>query len=143
MFEFKSGAYGVLHTSFVSRGQDADGMTLLETATGQIWLPRVEGYPGAKLRVRIMAHEVILSRARPEGLSAQNILPATVTRIVPGDGPGVMVHLAMGPDEIVARITRRAAEALALCSGDHVHAVLKAMSVARDYIATHPQESSP
>jgi molybdate transport system ATP-binding protein len=90
-----------------------------------------------------MAHEVILSRARPEGLSAQNILPATVTKVVPGDGPGVMVHLAIGPDEIVARITRRAAEALALAPGDGVHAILKAMSVARDHIATQPQESGP
>ena len=114
---------------------DPDGLTRLETATGPIFLPGVEAAAGARLRVRIMAHEVILSRARPVGLSAQNILPATVSTLLPGEGPGVMVHLRLGPDEIVARITRRAALDLALGPGDSVHVILKSMSVARDHIA--------
>jgi molybdate transport system ATP-binding protein len=82
-----------------------------------------------------MAHEVILSRARPEGLSAQNIIAGTVVRIVPGGGPGMMVHIAVGDHEILARITRRAAEQLGLHPGDTVHAILKSMSVARDHVA--------
>ena len=60
--------------------QETDGTTRLDTAGGPIWLPWVDGEPGHRLRVRILAHEVILSRARPEGLSAQNILPATLSR---------------------------------------------------------------
>jgi molybdate transport system ATP-binding protein len=116
--------------------QETDGMTRLDCATGPLWLPRVEGAPGAQVRVRIMAHEVILSRARPVGLSAQNILPGAVARVVSGDGPAVMVHIAIGPDEILARITRRAADSLALQAGDMVHVILKSMSVARDHVAT-------
>ncbi len=115
-----------------------DGLTRLDAATGPLWLPGVEGAPGTPLRVRIMAHEVILSRTRPEGLSAQNILPGRVARIVPGQGPGVIVHIAVGGDEILARITRRAAEALALRPGDPVHVILKSMSVARDHVARAP-----
>ena len=111
-----------------------DGMTRLETAVGPLFLPRVEGAPGAQVRVRIMAHEVILSRARPQGLSAQNILPAIVAEVRAGAGPGVMVTLRLGPDEILARITRRAADELALHAGDTVHAILKSMSVARDHV---------
>ncbi len=114
---------------------DADGMTRLDCATGPLWLPRLDSAIGAQVRVRIMAHEVILSRARPEGLSAQNILPGTVARILPGDGPGVMVHVAIGQDEVVARITRRAAAHLGLSPGDTVHVILKSMSVARDHVA--------
>lgn len=114
---------------------DADGMTRLDCATGPLWLPRLDSAIGAQVRVRIMAHEVILSRARPEGLSAQNILPGTVARILPGDGPGVMVHVAIGQDEVVARITRRAAAHLGLAPGDTVHVILKSMSVARDHVA--------
>jgi molybdate transport system ATP-binding protein len=114
---------------------EEDGLTRLDTATGPIFLPGVQGLPGTRLRVRIMAHEVILSRARPVGLSAQNILPARVTALQQGDGPAVTVHLAVGETEILARITRRAAADMALAPGDAVHAVLKAMSVARDHIA--------
>jgi molybdate transport system ATP-binding protein len=54
---------------------------------------------------------------------------------VPGAGPGVIVHLAVGDHEILARITRRAADQLALRPGDAVHAVLKSLSVARDHLA--------
>jgi molybdate transport system ATP-binding protein len=46
---------------------EEDGLTRLDTATGPIFLPGVQGLPGTRLRVRIMAHEVILSRARPVG----------------------------------------------------------------------------
>ena len=115
-------------------GADEDGLTRLDAATGPLYLPGIDSAPGTRLRVRIMAHEVILSRDRPVGLSAQNILPCTVTAIRAGDGPGVMVHLAVGADEIVASITRRAAAQLALQPGDTAHAILKSMSVARDHI---------
>ncbi|HSF65401.1 MAG TPA: molybdenum ABC transporter ATP-binding protein [Paracoccaceae bacterium] len=114
--------------------QEPDGLTRLDTATGPIWLPRIEGAAGMAVRVRVLAHEVILSRTRPEGLSAQNILPVVVTRIVPGEGPGVIVHLAVGGDEILARITRRAADALALAPGLPAFAILKSMSVARNHV---------
>ncbi|WP_128515148.1 molybdenum ABC transporter ATP-binding protein [Tabrizicola thermarum] len=119
----------------VIAGIEEDGLTRLDTATGPIFLPGVQGDPGTRLRVRIMAHEIILSRARPTGLSAQNILPARVTKLTQGDGPAVTVHLSVGEAELLARITRRAARDLALAPGDRVHAVLKAMSVARDHIA--------
>lgn len=115
--------------------QEADGTTRLDTAGGPIWLPGVEGTSGDRLRVRILAHDVILAHARPEGLSAQNILPARVIAVTPGEGPGMIVRLALGDDEIVARVTRRAADAMALRPGQPVHAVLKSMSVARDHVA--------
>lgn len=111
-----------------------DDLTRLETATGPLFLPTIDAAPGTRLRVRIMAHEVILSRARPTGLSAQNILPGRISRIMPGQGPAVMVHIDMGGHEILARITRRAVDQMALRQGDSVHAILKTMSVARDHI---------
>lgn len=116
----------------------AEGLTRLDAPTGPLFLPSVGGAPGTRVRVRIMAHEVIVSRARPEGLSAQNILAGTVTRIVPGAGPGVMVHVGVGGHEILARITRRAADQLGLQPGDTVHAILKSMSIARDHVARAP-----
>ncbi|CAM3331265.1 molybdenum ABC transporter ATP-binding protein [Paracoccus nototheniae] len=126
-------AAAMLHAT-VRRHHD-DGMTELTTATGTLWLPFVDAAPGTGLRVRIMAHDVILSRARPEGLSAQNILPVQVIDQRPGEGPAVMVRLAVGSDTLLARITRRAADQLQLQPGDQAHAILKSMSVARDHIA--------
>jgi molybdate transport system ATP-binding protein len=121
--------------------QADDGLTRLDAATGPLFLPTIEGAPGTRVRVRIMAHDVILSRRRPEGLSAQNILAGQVAGIVPGTGPGVIVHVRVGEDEILARITRRAADQLGLQPGDAVHAIVKSMSVARDHVARAPTRS--
>jgi molybdate transport system ATP-binding protein len=119
---------------------DDDGLTCLETAAGPIFLPSVSGTTGSRVRVRIMAHEIILSRAKPQGLSAQNILPGIVSSVQSGDGPGAMVHMSIGDTEIIARITRRAAADLNLAPGDSIHAILKAMSVARDHVAPEPEK---
>ena len=112
----------------------ADGLTRLDAPGGPVFLPTVEAAPGTRVRLRILAHDVILSRPRPVGLSAQTILTGTVARIVPGTGPGVLVHVDAGGHEILARITRRAAEQMGLAPGQTVHAILKSMSIARDHV---------
>jgi len=114
----------------------ADGLTELATAAGRLWLPRIADAAGATLRVRIMAQDVILSRDRPAGLSALNILQGTISDLRLGDGPGVMVTLAVGEDRLAARITRRSAEALGLAPGQTCHAVIKSVAVAPDDIGT-------
>jgi molybdate transport system ATP-binding protein len=116
--------------------QEADGLSRLDTSAGPLLLPRVEARLGTALRVRIHAQDVILSRARPIGLSALNILPATVTDLRFGDGPGAMVQLRAGDDLLLARITRRSAEALGLAVGIEVFAILKSVAVARDDLGT-------
>ncbi|ULB12454.1 molybdenum ABC transporter ATP-binding protein (plasmid) [Cereibacter azotoformans] len=111
-----------------------DMLTRLETSAGPLWVPHVEAPPGASVRVRIMAHEVILSLAPPEGLSALNVLPAVVTDLAAGEGGGIFVRLQLGHDRILARITARSAAALALATGTACFAILKSMSVARDNV---------
>ena len=119
--------------------RDADGLTRLEGPTGPLFLPGITDAPGREVRVRIMAQDVILSRQRPEGLSAQNIVPGTVLRSVSGTGPGVLVHIDVAGHEIVARITRRAADQMRLAPGDAVHAIVKSMSIARGQIIRAPE----
>jgi len=114
--------------------QEGDGLTRLDTSAGPLWLPQVEGAPGTSVRVRVMAHEVILSREAPVGLSALNILPATVIEVTAGDGPGAFVRLQLGQDAILVRVTRRSAMAMALAPGVACFAILKSMSVARDHV---------
>jgi molybdate transport system ATP-binding protein len=112
----------------------ADGLSELSAPGGALWLPRVEGTPGAMIRVRIAANDVILSRARPEGLSAQNILTGAIVEIRLGQGPGALVVLRLGPEpdaaRLTARVTQRAVAALGLAPGQTCHAVIKTVSVA-------------
>ncbi|MBI1220887.1 MAG: molybdenum ABC transporter ATP-binding protein [Rhodobacteraceae bacterium] len=111
--------------------QEPDGLSVLETSAGRLYLPRIEAAPGTGFRVRIHANDVILSRARPEGLSALNILPGTVETVHLGDGPGALVQVRSGSDLILARLTRRSATALGLTPGTPCHAILKTVAVGR------------
>lgn len=111
-------------------GHEDDGLTRLQSSAGPLWLPRVAAPPGARVRVRIAAQDIILARGRPSGLSALNILPAEVVALRLGEGPGVLVQLRLGEDLLLARLTRRSAQALQLAPGAEVFAVLKSVAVA-------------
>lgn len=111
--------------------QTEDGLSVLSISGGELLLPRVEAAPGARLRVRIHAHEVIVARTRPEAISALNILPAVVTQVRLGEGPGAAVQLRIGEDLILARLTRRSAAALALAPGAACFAIVKSVAVAQ------------
>ncbi len=108
-----------------------DGLTELSVSGGRLFLPQMETAPGTVTRVRILAQDVILSRDVPVGLSALNILPADIIALREGSGPGVIVQMKSGEDRLLARITRRSADAMQLAPGDRIHAVVKSVSIAR------------
>ena len=121
---------GALLNAKVLRHHD-DGLTELSVSAGRLFLPKVDLAIGADLRLRIPAQDVILASARPEGLSALNILPCVVTRIDPGIGASALLQLRAGKDLILARITRRSVEVLGLRPGTECYAVVKSVAVAQ------------
>ena len=125
------------------RTHHADGLTELAVAGGAVFLPSVQAGPGAQLRLRINAQDVILSRNRPTGLSALNILEGTVTALRHGEGPGVMVRLRLGEEDLLARVTRRSAETLGLGEGVHCFAIAKSVAVARGDVGHLQTGSDP
>ncbi len=108
-----------------------DELTRLQTAVGPIWIPRIDGAPGSSVRLRVMAHDVMIAREMPKNISALNVLLATVVAVTAGEGPGVVVRLDVGGDEVLARLTARSARALSLTPGASCFAIVKSMAVAR------------
>ncbi|MFC7704621.1 molybdenum ABC transporter ATP-binding protein [Plastorhodobacter daqingensis] len=115
-----------------------DGLSELATAAGPLLLPQVAAPPGAILRVRIAASDVILAREAPRGLSSLNILSGIIAEIRPGMGPGALVTLAVGNERLIARITRRSVAALALEPGQPCHAILKSVAVPPEDVGGGP-----
>lgn len=109
-----------------------DGLSELEAGGCALFVPRQSHPPDTVLRLRISASDVILSRHRPEGLSALNILPGRIETIRAGDGPGAIVSLLSPAGRILARITRRSAQKLDLKVDDSLHAVIKSVAIAPD-----------
>lgn len=106
-----------------------DGLTEVAISGGTLLLPGLTAAAGTALNLRVAARDVILSRDRPEGLSALNILAATVTEVAEAGGPEALVQLRCGGDFLLARITRRSARALGLAPGVACHAIVKAVAV--------------
>ncbi|MFC3527790.1 molybdenum ABC transporter ATP-binding protein [Paracoccus mangrovi] len=105
-------------------GAESDGLIRAATGGGEFLLPPGSGVAGQELRLRILAHEVILSRQAPEGLSALNVLPVRVLRI-----EGGLVQLALGDERMLAQVTPRSVKALDLQPGTACHAIVKTVSV--------------
>ena len=93
-------------------------------------LPGVMAPVGARVRLRVLAQDVILSLDRPDGLSSVNVLPVRVEAVHPGDGPGAAIALSAGKDRILARVTARAVRDLRLRAGVQCFAIIKATTVA-------------
>ncbi|RVT83352.1 molybdenum ABC transporter ATP-binding protein [Rhodobacteraceae bacterium CCMM004] len=122
-------AAGAVIEATVMRHHD-DGLTELDAGGTPLFLPRVGIAAGGRLRVRIAAQDVILSRGAPEGLSALNVLPGRVAALRQGEGPGAMVVLDTPAGRLLARVTRRSAAALGLAEGTECHAVMKTVAIA-------------
>lgn len=112
----------------VVAGHSEDDLTRLDTPAGPLWLPRSDAVPGSKVRLRILAHEVMLARARPEGVSALNVLPATVADVLQGPDR-TLVQLQVGQVLMLAAITARSVAALGLRPGAECFAVLKTVAL--------------
>lgn len=108
--------------------QTDDDLSLVQTHAGPLWLPRVKAAPGTALRLRIFAHEVILSRDRPEAISALNVLPARVIQLVQ-TAERMQVQLLVGKAHILAAVTARSARALGLEPGADCFAVIKTVGL--------------
>jgi molybdate transport system ATP-binding protein len=131
---FEAGAVLEMH---VAAHEPADRLTLLCGPAGDLRVPMLDDrrhVPGATVRIRIRARDVILAVAPPQGLSALNVLKGSVAEIAPGE-PGsaqVDVRLALGGGEsLIARITHRSVRTLGVAPGREVYAVIKTVAFDR------------
>ena len=104
-----------------------DGVTELSAGGLPLFLPTLAAPPGARLRLRIAAPDVMLARGRPEGLSALNILPGTVESLTE-QGAQVLVRLSTPAGPVLSRITRRSVAQLGVAPGEALTAIVKSVS---------------
>src|SRR3954467_5914869 len=74
---------GALLDMIVADRDPETGLTRLTGAAGQLLVPGPVRAPGARLRVRIPARDVLVATERPRGLSARNILAGRVSALTP------------------------------------------------------------
>ena len=95
-------------------------------------LPLADGLePDDAVRLRVLARDVAVATARPEGLSIRNVLPGRVTSIRDEGAGSADVTIQLREDHLRARLTRAAVEELGLGEGSEVFALVKSVSLDR------------
>jgi len=124
-----AGIENVLAGVVVAGGDDFSEVRLGSAGDGiRLVVPRA-GPAGRRVLLGVPSHEILLATREPVGLSAQNVVPATVTR-VEALARRQLVTAALGDDqpEVAVEVTARAVRDLELAPGRRVFLVFKARS---------------
>jgi molybdate transport system ATP-binding protein len=121
---------GAVFTARVVAQDAGRQLTALETGGIRLWVPLIEREPGAMLRVRVPAREVILAGEQPGVTSAHNVIPGRVRAIT--HEPNLHeteVEIALDGGALLARVTPDAVDLLRLAPGREVVALVKSVSI--------------
>ncbi|HEU0234760.1 MAG TPA: molybdenum ABC transporter ATP-binding protein [Gallionella sp.] len=105
-------------------------LTRLDFSGGSLWVSKVERAVGSPVRARVLARDVSIATAAPQGSSISNILEARIIGIQDEGPDRVVLRLTVGGEHIVlSRITRRSRDQLELTSGMEVFAQVKSVAL--------------
>jgi molybdate transport system ATP-binding protein len=118
-------------------GEDAaSGLTRVQVGNGEVKVEAAQLLAGTRMRVQLLARDVIVATRLPQYLSVRNSLRGVVTAIDAdaignaGDAGSDLVSIDIGAGgSILARVTRAATRELELAPGVPVWALVKAVSL--------------
>lgn len=125
---------GVVLTARVLAHDRAYGLMRVGFAGGELWVGESDADVGQSVRARVLARDVSVSRQAPQETSVLNVLPVRLLALQV-DKHTALLSLAPGPGgatpaaPLLARITRRSCEALALLPGDTLYAQVKGVAL--------------
>jgi molybdate transport system ATP-binding protein len=121
---------GSVLEAVVARHDDEFQLTSLTSQAGELQVPRLAAATGSTVRAYIRSRDVMLSLQRPVEISALNVLAGKVAQIT-DTGAQADVRLDCNGAALVARLTAKSVQRLALAPGRPVFAVIKSVSFER------------
>ena len=119
---------GAVVDGLVTRVNADTGSAELSVGTGTLQVSLRDVALGARVRLQLLARDVILATQPVQGLSVRNALASTVIAISDDVFGAVLVRVDVGGAIVLARITQDARRALNLRPGDAVWTLVKAVS---------------
>jgi len=124
---------GVVITARVDQHDPAYGLSRVAFDGGTLWVGETPTPLGDAVRARVLARDVSVARQRPQDTSVLNVLPVVLDSLQ-ADRSTALLRLRLGsqggsPVWLLARITRRSAETLALQPGDALFAQVKGVAL--------------
>jgi molybdate transport system ATP-binding protein len=122
-------AAGAVLDGSIARVDSSSSLADLQLGHGILRVNLPGARVGARLRVQLLARDVIIATELPHGLSVRNELEGTITALsAEPDDDAVLVTVDVGGTVILSRVTSEAAAALGLRPGLRVWALVKAVS---------------
>ncbi|HEY1874638.1 MAG TPA: molybdenum ABC transporter ATP-binding protein [Steroidobacteraceae bacterium] len=119
---------GAVIEGLVTRVNAETGSAELGVGTGTLHVSLRDVPVGTRVRLQLLARDVILATQPVQGLSVRNALASTVIAISEDVFGAVLVRVDVGGALVLARITQDARRALKLRPGDAVWTLVKAVS---------------
>lgn len=122
-------AVGSVVSGSIAAADPQTGLAAVKVGEGVLHVTLANARPGSKIRVQVLARDVILATVRPEGLSVRNILPGRIVAIASDDIDADLVTVDIGGSTVLARVTRAALQSLALRVDMQIWVLVKAVSI--------------
>jgi molybdate transport system ATP-binding protein len=121
---------GVVIDATVAEHDRAYGLMRVTFVGGWLWVGDTDTPTGQRVRARVLARDVSVTRVAPEQTSVQNVLPVQLLQLQHQDHT-TLLTLQAGEQgvRLLARITRRSCDVLKLQAGDLLFAQVKGVAL--------------
>ena len=125
---------GVVLEAQVVEHDPAHGMTRIGFNGTTLWVGEANAPPGARVRARVLARDVSVTRQRPGETSILNVLPVVLQSIQRERATALLQLRVEGGEAalawtLLARITSKSVDALELKPGDALQAQIKGVAL--------------
>jgi molybdate transport system ATP-binding protein len=105
------------------------GLARIDVGAGHLHVESGELRSGQRVRVQLLARDLILASAPTTGLSVRNSLAGTISKLEPDGQRAWLVSTDIGGATLLVRVTDDARSALGLAVGQPVWVLVKAVSL--------------
>jgi molybdate transport system ATP-binding protein len=122
-------ALGAVVEGEIGSVEASTGLARVKVGRGHLNVQSEGLTPGRRVRIRLLARDLILAVEPPLGLSVRNCLEGTLSSLTPEGGQTELVEIDIGDARLIAQVTSSASAELALSVGRRVWVLVKTVSL--------------
>lgn len=122
-------AVGAIVDGTVLGADSSSALTRVQVGQGELKVQIGGAAPGTRLRVQLLARDIIVATEPPRHLSVRNSLPGVITSVANDVDDSDLIAIDIGGILIMARVTKAATRELGLAAGKSVWALVKTASL--------------
>ena len=129
-------ALGAVVDGKVQEIDEYSGLARVALGNGHVSVDANQLQCGQRVRLQLLARDLILALSPPQGLSVRNMLQGVITRLTPDDRHATLVTVDVGGVMLIARITTSSADEMKLHDGLCIWILVKAVTLRGHFFAS-------